>query len=150
MSAPRTPAPRAGSSSPHAHSEGGTMDPHPGPVLRRRQAGIRLRQLREAAGKSLGDVAAYLDCSAAKISRIETGRLRARIPDVRNMLDLYNVPEPQQAEILDLVRESREKVWWHDFSDIMYDGFDTFLGLEDSAAKISHYESYLIHGLLQT
>src|SRR5262249_4223342 len=60
------------------------MDPNPGPVLRRRQAGIRLRQLREAAGKSLGDVAAYLDCSAAKISRIETGRLRARIPDVRN------------------------------------------------------------------
>jgi len=126
------------------------MDANPGPVLRRRQAGIRLRQLREAAGKSLAEVAAYLDCSAAKISRIETGRLPARIPDVRNMLDLYGVPEPQRTAVLDLVRESREKGWWQAYPEIVADGFDTFIGLEDSAAQIWEYDSYLIPGLLQT
>jgi transcriptional regulator with XRE-family HTH domain len=126
------------------------MDPNPGPVLRRRQAGIRLRQLREAAGRSLNEVAAYLECSAAKISRIETGRLPARVPDVRNMLDLYQVPEPQRAELLDLVRESREKGWWHTYTDIVADGFDTYIGLEDSAAAIWEHESYLVPGLLQT
>ena len=126
------------------------MDRNPGPVLRRRQAGTRLRQLREAAGKSLGEAAAYLDCSAAKISRIETGRLSARIPDVRNLLDFYGVPEPQRAAVLDLVRESREKGWWHAYPEIIADGFDTFIGLEDSAAQIWQYQSYVIPGLLQT
>jgi transcriptional regulator with XRE-family HTH domain len=126
------------------------MDPTPGPVLRRRQAGTRLRQLREAAGKSLNEVADYLECSAAKISRIETGRLPARVPDVRNMLDLYQVPEPQRAELLDLVRESRERGWWHTYTDIVADGFDTYIGLEDSAATIWENESYLVPGLLQT
>jgi transcriptional regulator with XRE-family HTH domain len=126
------------------------MDPNPGPVLRRRQAGTRLRQLREAAGKSLSDAAAYLECSAAKVSRIETGRLPARVPDVRNMLDLYNVGEPHRTEVLDLVRESREKGWWQDYPDILTDGYDTYIGLESSAAQIWDHQSYLIHGLLQT
>jgi transcriptional regulator with XRE-family HTH domain len=126
------------------------MDPNPGPVLRRRQAGTRLRQLREAAGKSLAEVAAYLECSAAKISRIETGRLPARVPDVRNMLDLYQVSDPQRAELLDLVRESREKGWWHEYADILEGDTGVYLGLEDSAAQIWWYEAYLVPGLFQT
>ncbi|HSV64888.1 MAG TPA: helix-turn-helix transcriptional regulator [Mycobacteriales bacterium] len=126
------------------------MDTNPGPVLRRRQAGTRLRQLREAAGRSLSDVAAYLDCSPAKISRIETGRLLARVPDVRNMLDLYGIPEDQRGELLDLIRESREKGWWHEYADILSDGLGTLIGFEDAAADISVYDSYLVPGLLQT
>lgn len=126
------------------------MDPYPGPVLRRRQAGSRLRQLRESAGKSLSDVAAYLECSAAKISRIETGRLLARVPDVRNMLDLYDIGEPQRTEILDLVRESRERGWWHAYADVIPEGLGTYIGLENSAVRISDYESYLVPGLFQT
>jgi transcriptional regulator with XRE-family HTH domain len=126
------------------------VDPTPGPVLRRRQVGTRLRQLREAAGRSLVDVAAYLDCSAAKISRIETGRLPARTSDVRNMLDLYDVAEPERGHLLALVRESREKGWWHTYTDILVDGYDTYLGLEESASALFQYETYLVPGLLQT
>jgi transcriptional regulator with XRE-family HTH domain len=122
----------------------------PSPMLRRRRAGSRLRQLRETAGKSLADVAAYLECSAAKVSRVETGRLLARVPDVRNMLDLYDVSESERAEILDMVRESRERGWWQDYPDVVYDTYGQALGYEDSASEIWQYEEYLVPGLLQT
>lgn len=126
------------------------MPTDPSPMLRRRQAGIRLRQLREASGKSLSEVAAYLECSAAKISRVETGRLLARIPDVRNMLDLYAVSDTERNELLDLVRESREKGWWQSYADILDETYAQFLGLEHSAAQMWQYEEYLVPGLLQT
>jgi transcriptional regulator with XRE-family HTH domain len=126
------------------------VDADPGPILRRRQAGARLRQLREAAGASLDEVAAYLECSAAKVSRIETGRTTARVPDVRNLLDLYQVTGPEREEILDLVRESRQPGWWQAYADVLAEGADVFLGLEDAAASIRSYGSYLVPGLLQT
>lgn len=126
------------------------MDAEPTPIMRRRRAAARLRQLREAAGVSLDEVAAYLECSAAKISRIETGRITARVPDVRNMLDLYQVTGAERDEILNLVRDSRQPGWWRAYSDILVEGADTYLGLEDAAASIRSYQSYLIPGLLQT
>lgn len=126
-------------------------DIDPGPIFRRRQVGTRLRGLRESAGRSLDEVAAYLECSAAKISRIETGRLPARVPDVRHMLDLYDVGGAERDELLDLVRQSRRRGWWHDFPDaLVSDGYETFLGLQDAAATICWYEPYLVPGLLQT
>src|SRR6266536_3651656 len=63
------------------------------PVMRRRHLGSRLREVREEAQKSLEEVAQYLECSVAKVSRIETGRVGVRVPDVRSMLDLYKVPD---------------------------------------------------------
>jgi transcriptional regulator with XRE-family HTH domain len=126
------------------------MASEPSPILRRRQVGTRLRQLREAAGKSLADVAAYLECSAAKVSRIENGRLLARIPDVRNMLDLFEVGDTDRAELLDLVRESREKGWWQSYSDVLGEVQGQSLGFEDSASEIWNYDEYLVPGLLQT
>jgi transcriptional regulator with XRE-family HTH domain len=126
------------------------MATDPSPILRRRQVGTRLRQLREASGRSLADVAAYLDCSAAKVSRIETGRLLARVPDVRNMLDLYQVDQPARDELLDLVRESREKGWWQSYSDVVDEVYGQSLGYEDSASEIWSYDQYVINGLLQT
>jgi hypothetical protein len=66
------------------------------------------------------------------------------------MLDLYNVGEPHRTELLDLVRESREKGWWQDYSDLHEGDNGIYLGLEDSAAQIWWHEAYLIPGLFQT
>jgi transcriptional regulator with XRE-family HTH domain len=126
------------------------MDITPAPVLRRRQAGLRLRQLREAAGASLAEVASYLDCSLAKISRIETGRMAARLPDVRSMLDLYRSSETDRKELLALVRDSRQRGWWREYADVLPDGIQTFLGLQDAAHTIEWFDPVLIPGLLQT
>src|SRR6266545_1527216 len=82
------------------------------PVMRRRQVGGRLREIREEARKSLEDVAQYLECSVAKVSRIETGRVGPRVPDVRSMLDLHGASDTVREELLTLVRGARERPWW--------------------------------------
>lgn len=47
-------------------------------VVRRRRLASELRRLREAAGLTCDEVAARMDCSASKISRIETGACLSR------------------------------------------------------------------------
>lgn len=121
----------------------------PGPILRRRQLGARLRQLREAAGKTLDEVADYLECSTAKVSRVETGRMIARTPDVRHMLSLYGVGEPLAGELLDQVRVAQQPGWWAEYAHVMPPGMDTYVGLVDAATGIDWYD-FLIPGLLHT
>ena len=96
------------------------------------------------------DVAEHLECSTSKISRIETGRVRVSPRDVRDMLDLYRVPEPQRDSLVQLARESRQKGWWHAYSDAIEPRFATYIGLESAASEIRIYEVTLIPGLLQT
>jgi transcriptional regulator with XRE-family HTH domain len=122
----------------------------PSPVMRRRQLGGRLREMREGARKSLEDVAQYLECSAAKVSRIETGRVAARVPDVRSMLELYGAPAAIRDELLTLVRDSRERPWWSAYADHIPESLSTLIGLTEDAARIDAYAAYLVPGLLQT
>jgi transcriptional regulator with XRE-family HTH domain len=120
------------------------------PVVRRRRLAIELRRLRAEAGKNLDEVATYLECSPAKISRIETGQVGARVQDVRELLDFYGVSGPDREALLDLVRQSRQRGWWHAYSDMISDAFRTYIGLEDEATGIRSYETHLVPGLLQT
>lgn len=120
------------------------------PVVRRRRLAAELRRLREAAGRTIEDVAEQMECSTAKVSRIETGRVTARILDVREMLDIYGVTGPDRDRLLDLVREARQKGWWHAYSDLMTDEVATFVGFEDEATTICAYQADLVLGLFQT
>jgi hypothetical protein len=120
------------------------------PVVRRRRLAVELRRLRGTAGKTLDAVAEHLECSPAKISRIESGQVGARIQDVRDMLDLYEVTGAERDSLLDLVRQSRQKGWWHAYSDMIPEAFQTMIGLEDEATTIWTYENHVIPGLLQT
>ncbi len=120
------------------------------PTVRRRRLALELRRFREAARMTCEDVAEHLECSTSKISRIETGRVRVSPRDVRDMLDLYRVPEPQRDSLVQLARESRQKGWWHAYSDTIEPRFATYIGLESAASEIRIYEVTLIPGLLQT
>src|SRR6202034_347246 len=120
------------------------------PTVRRRRLASELRALREAAKLTCEEVAEHLECSASKISRVETGRVSVSPRDVRDMLALYGV-DPQQLDgLVQLARESRQKGWWHAYSDTIQPRFATYIGLEDAAAEIRTYEVNLIPGLLQT
>jgi Domain of unknown function (DUF5753)/Helix-turn-helix domain len=55
------------------------------PTVRRRRLASELRRLREAAKLTCEDVAERLECSASKISRIETGRVAVSPRDVRDL-----------------------------------------------------------------
>jgi transcriptional regulator with XRE-family HTH domain len=120
------------------------------PTVRRRRLASELRALREAAKLTCEEVAEHLECSASKISRVETGRVSVSPRDVRDMLALYQVDPAQLDSLVQLARESRQKGWWHAYSDTMQPRFATYIGLEDAAAEIRTYELNLIPGLLQT
>jgi transcriptional regulator with XRE-family HTH domain len=120
------------------------------PTVRRRRLALELRRLREAARLTCEEVADHLECSASKISRVETGRVSASPRDVRDMLDLYGAPAVQRESLVQLARDSRQKGWWHAFSDTMHPQFATYVGLESAACQIRIYEVSLIPELLQT
>lgn len=120
------------------------------PTVRRRRLALELRRLREAAKLTCEEVAEQLECSASKISRVETGRVSVSPRDVRDMLEIYGVPPDQRDSLVQLARESRQKGWWHAYGDSVSPHFATYLGLEGAAFEIRIYEVNLIPGLLQT
>src|SRR6202034_3131919 len=120
------------------------------PTARRRRLALELRRLREAARLTCEEVAEHLECSASKISRVETGRVSVSPRDVRDMLELYGVPADQRESLRQLARDSRQKGWWHAYSDTMQPQMATYIGLESAASEIRIYEVSLIPGLLQT
>ena len=120
------------------------------PTVRRRRLALELRRLREAARLTCEEVAEHLECSTSKVSRIETGRVSVSPRDVRDMLNLYGVSAEQGASLVQLARDSRQKGWWHAYSDTIQPQFATYIGLECAAPEIRIYEVTLIAGLLQT
>jgi transcriptional regulator with XRE-family HTH domain len=120
------------------------------PTVRRRRLAFELRRLREAAKLTCDDVAALLECSASKISRIETARVSVSPRDVRDLLHIYGVPDDQRDSLIQLARESRQKGWWHAYGDSVQPHFATYLGMESAASEIRHFNVTRIPPLLET
>jgi transcriptional regulator with XRE-family HTH domain len=111
--------------------------------------------LRVAAGKTIDDAAAALECSSAKISRLETGQGVPKIRDVRDLLRLYDVEDDEVAgRLFGLATEGQSQGWWEDYKDLTPEPGTEYVGryiaLEQEASAILGYEGDLIHGLLQT
>lgn len=107
-------------------------------VVRGRRLAAELKQLREAARLTLEETAARLECSTSKISRIETGHVRVSPRDVRDLLRIYGVPDNQQAGLIELAREARQKGWWQAYGSLE-PHLATYLGLEHEASEIRIY-----------
>jgi transcriptional regulator with XRE-family HTH domain len=133
-----------------SHSAELDMSREESPAVSRRRLAMELRLRRLEAGRTIQDVADYLEVSAGKISRLETGLVAAHIQDVRGLLDLYNVDAADRERILNLTRQSRKKAWWNDYTDVVPPAAATFYGLEDGAATIQQYSTALVPGLFQT
>jgi transcriptional regulator with XRE-family HTH domain len=118
-------------------------------LVRRRRLASELRRLREAAQLTCDEVAARLDCSASKISRIETGRVLVSPRDVRDLLSIYGVPEDERDSLIQLARESRQKGWWQTWGDVQ-PHFATYLGMESEASEVRQYAVARVPTLLQT
>jgi transcriptional regulator with XRE-family HTH domain len=124
--------------------------PRVAPTVRRRRLAELLRKLRVDAGLSVEDAAGRLEWSLSKIYRIEGARHGISIGDARSLLDLYGVPASQRDEVLGLVREARQRGWWHAYGDALPEPFTAYLGLEQEATSVMQYSAELVPGLLQT
>jgi transcriptional regulator with XRE-family HTH domain len=124
-----------------------TLQRRRSPTVQRRRLGIELRRLREQAGLTIERVAAALECSDSKVSRIETGHVGASPRDVRDMLELYGVDPDQRDALIQFARQARRRAWWETYTDT---GGVSLVGLETAAHRIDEYEANVVPGLLQT
>lgn len=121
-----------------------------GSTMPRRQLGRRLRDLRNRARMTTRVAARRLEWSEAKIWRIETGQTSLRSLDVEAMCKIYGAPEAELEPLTALARETKARGWWAPYSDVIAEGFDVYIGLEEAATEISTFESEFVPGLLQT
>ncbi len=141
-------------------SEGNPIELGPGygepglghsPTVRRRRLGGELRRLREAADLTTHHAARYIECSQAKMSKIETGRVPVKSLEVKALLELYGASAEQSDALLALAKQSQQKGWWQAAGiGPVPDAFATYLGLEAEAESLRDYETRVAPGLLQT
>ncbi|ONI70651.1 transcriptional regulator [Actinosynnema sp. ALI-1.44] len=117
------------------------------PTVRRRRLASELRRLREAARLTIEEVGERLECSASKISRIETGHVGVTPRDARDLLELYGVSPDRLEALVQLSREARKKGWWHAYNEVFT---GAFVGLESDASSLRAFQALLVPGLLQT
>lgn len=121
-----------------------------GSTVPRRQLGRHLRDLRGRARLTVRAAAKALEWSEAKIWRIETGQVSLRSHDVETMCKVYGAPGDLAEALRGLAKETKGRGWWHAYGDVIPDGFDLYIGLEEAAERLSWYEAELVPGLFQT
>ncbi|MFG2227622.1 helix-turn-helix domain-containing protein [Streptomyces sp. NPDC048644] len=134
-----------------AASAGAAPRPRLSPVAQRIVLGVRLRDLRQSRQVGLQQAAAAMRCSVARISRMECGRIAFKDREVRELLTLYGVDDPDVRQtLLEFARAANERDLWSEYGDITPPWLRTQLALEQSATLIRTFEVQFIPGLLQT
>ncbi|HEU5160165.1 MAG TPA: Scr1 family TA system antitoxin-like transcriptional regulator [Streptosporangiaceae bacterium] len=122
-----------------------------GPQVVQKMLGTRLHRLREERCITHKDAGRAIRVSAAKISQMESGRVKFKEAEVAELLTLYGVTDQaERAALLSLVHQANTPGWWHTFDSILPDWFETFLGLEAAASRIRTYAVQFVPELLQT
>ena len=122
-----------------------------GSAVARMMLGSQLRRFREAAGITPDTAGWHIRSSRSKISRMENGRVGFKDRDVRDLLSLYGVTDPQvTSAMIALAGQAQTQEWWAQFGDILPSWFEPYLGLEASASRIRSYDLQFVHGLFQT
>lgn len=120
------------------------------PTVRLRRLAVELRSLRTASGLTREEVVDRTGINSVTMYRIEHARVRPQTRTLRTLLDLYGVEKEQQAELVALLRDARERGWLHPYQSELPEQYMTFIGFEGEAESASNYESLFVPGLLQT
>ncbi|WP_221361512.1 helix-turn-helix domain-containing protein [Streptomyces beigongshangae] len=125
----------------------------PAPTLLKMLVGVQLAGFREDAGLAQDQAARSLGFSAAKLSRIESGKGRKppTEADVRALLQLYGTDPYEGSVLLRLLHRAGEPGWWQRYDKrLMPEWFERLVGLQEAAATIRTFEIQYVPGLLQT
>lgn len=121
------------------------------PTAGRRRLRNALRRARDAAGYTQEQVAEAMDWSLSKVIRIETGGVGVSTSDLRQLLLLYQVEDPDHvSELVELARIGRQRPWWTRYKDMVPGGYLSYVGLEDESSALRCVNPVGLPGLLQT
>lgn len=106
---------------------------------------------------TLDEVAELMTCSTSKISRLETGKGIPKLPDVNELIRIYDVTSGTERDMLRrLVREGRTQGWWEPITEgvqpekFVLDSPSRYAAMETEAVGVRSFNSVLLYGLLQT
>jgi hypothetical protein len=119
-------------------------------TFERRQLGLTLRRLREAAGKSQQAAAEWIGKARSQLVELEDGRGTLASDTLENLLDLYAVTGGERETVLELGALARARQKRRAYTDLLPGSFQRFADLEASATEINCYEFGIVPGLLQS
>jgi transcriptional regulator with XRE-family HTH domain len=128
-------------------------DPGSSPAVARRRVRLALRRAREAANLTQGAVAGRMGWSMSKVQRIEAGENAVSGTDLRALLNLYGVTDPEEIELLsEEARISRRQRWWAkpEFRDHLTPAMLQLAQFESEAVAIRTFQPVLVSGPFQT
>jgi hypothetical protein len=121
------------------------------PTFRCRHVAMELQRLRQTANVTLEQASGHLECSVAKLSRMEAARAPLCQSDVRDLLRLYGVTDQQTRDgLAAFACDYGRNGWWQGHQDGLPTRFSIYLGLEAAATSVEVYRSQLMYGLFQT
>lgn len=123
------------------------------PAVARRRVRLALRRARDAIGLSQGAVADRMGWSISKVQRIEAGDNAISATDLRALLDLYRVTDPEEIEqLLEEALVSRRQRWWTkpEYRENLTPAMMQLLQFEAQAAEIRSYFPTILPGAFQT
>ncbi|GHA68916.1 transcriptional regulator [Streptomyces tauricus] len=121
------------------------------PSLNRRKLRLALRRAREHAHLSQREAAERVEWSPSKLIRVETGTVGVSVSDLRALLSLYGVIDPERVEDLEqAARGSKGPSWWSGYHEVITPQFAQYLGYESAADSLHTYHPIVVPGHLQT
>lgn len=99
---------------------------------------------------TLDQAARQLDMSKSNLSRIENAQIGIKPRDVRAALALYQVSNADAEVLIEIARGAQQRGWWHNYSDVLPEWFEFYVGLEAEASVMRTYEAESVPGLMQT
>src|SRR6201997_3262617 len=119
-----------------------------GATVAKRRLSRLLTELRGSTGYTANHVCDILNWGRGKVGRFEANQWkRPEMSDIRDLIRIYEVEEPERTEIEDLAVRARARPWWREYGEI----FDNdFPGYENDASTIRMFMPLILPGLLQT
>lgn len=118
--------------------------------MRSRRLAAELRRLREMAGITGEQLSQRLGWSAAKVSRIETGRTTIAPGDLKLLLNVYELPDSHREWLTDLGEVALRPGWWSGYADLLDPDYLAMIAMEAQAESIGWYAAQIVPDLLQT
>ena len=121
-----------------------------GSLIARKRLGTALRTLRENANLRIERAARELECSTAKISRLENGLGPAKAWEVRALLALYGVmDEKSRAQFDAWAAATKSTGWWESDADLTDDDEDRYIATETESRLVRIFCTPILPAILQ-